>query len=222
MTNFNDYETQKTNQDFWQVNYFPKMYSKMLKTFLFALIFLLAIFGAWQSFASTKTDEITIATLGEPFRLHVVANSNSATDQATKLMVRDAVVEYLTPKLANATDSTEAQTIVEASLKDLELIAQGIVAADGYGAYAQVGDFDFPAKTYGEIEMPAGEYHALRIILGSGEGDNWWCVLYPPLCFIDENGNLEIQNSTSQTQTLTERTQVEVKSKIAEIFYITK
>lgn len=132
-----------------------------------------------------------------PFRLHIIANSDSAADQALKLQVRDGVVAYLGPLLAEAETREQAEEIVVANLDQLEALAAGITADFGYGARAEVGQFAFPAKRYGEIYLPAGEYQALRLQLGEAAGHNWWCVLFPPLCFVDECGDFKISGEGS-------------------------
>lgn len=159
-------------------------------------------YGAWRGVALAMLLGVLVGVLsvgtaahradaGElPFRLHIVANSDSAADQALKLQVRDAVVEYLTPRLEDAEDVTQAEAVVLAELANLERLAAGICADMGYGCRGEVGVFDFPAKRYGSVMLPAGEYRALRLNLGEAEGHNWWCVIFPPLCFVDECGEL--------------------------------
>ena len=151
-------------------------------------LFLALIFGAaaglctlWPSAAGA--DEL-------PFRLHIIANSDSVADQAVKLQVRDAVVEYLTPLVSGAADSAEAEEIVTAELGNLELLAADICRDFGYGCRGEIGCFDFPAKRYGKTQLPSGEYPALRLNLGEAAGHNWWCVIFPPLCFVDECGGV--------------------------------
>lgn len=152
-----------------------------------------------------------------PFRLHIIANSDSAADQALKLQVRDGVVAYLTPLLAEAETREQAEEIVVASLAQLEALAAGITADFGYGAKAEVGRFDFPAKRYGEIYLPAGEYQALRLRLGEAAGHNWWCVLFPPLCFVDECGDFQINGEGEGGSLLAGERQVRLKMR--DIFY---
>lgn len=132
-----------------------------------------------------------------PFRLHIVANSDSAHDQTVKLQVRDAVVEYLTPLLAEAESREQAEQIVLGELPQLEALASGICGDFGYAAVGEVGEFDFPPKRYGRIMLPEGKYRALRLNLGAAEGHNWWCVLFPPLCFVDECGEVSAQGQAA-------------------------
>ena len=166
--------------------------------------------------------EPAVAIAGDnlPFRLHIVANSDNAADQTLKLQVRDAVVAYLTPLLADVETAEEARAVVMENIPQLEALAAGITADFGYGAYAEVGHFDFPAKRYGQVYMPAGEYPALRLVLGEGVGHNWWCVLYPPLCFVDECGEFQICGEGENAGLLvSQQGERQVRLKICEIFY---
>lgn len=120
-------------------------------------------------------------------RLHVIANSNTVGDQALKLKVRDAVIAYMDdqPNLGTVDKTREH---LEGNLDRLEAIANGVIAAEGYNytAKADIGVRYIPEKNYGDITFPAGNYEALNITLGDGDGENWWCVLFPPLCLLDE------------------------------------
>lgn len=120
-------------------------------------------------------------------RLHVIANSNTVGDQSLKLKVRDAVIAYMNDQTDLGTvDKTREH--LEDNLKRFEAIANGIIAAEGYNytAKADIGIRYIPEKSYGDITFPAGNYEALNITLGEGDGENWWCVLFPPLCLLDE------------------------------------
>lgn len=127
-------------------------------------------------------------------RLHVVANSDTATDQAIKRQVRDAVLVLLTPTLKQARDSQQAKQLVLARREDIRHAAQQVVKQAGraYDVRVEVGRFAFPTKVYGDTALPAGNYEALRISLGEAQGQNWWCVLFPPLCLVDAAGGVAI------------------------------
>ena len=117
-------------------------------------------------------------------RLHVLANSDSEADQALKLQVRDAVLARATAALAGATDREEALRRLTALLPELEAAAEAVVAENGY-AYpvrAELAETSFPTKEYDGFALPAGEYLALRVLIGAAAGQNWWCVVFPPLC----------------------------------------
>ena len=117
-------------------------------------------------------------------RLHVLANSDSEADQALKLTVRDRILEVAEPLLETAADREEARTTLEAALPELERAAEATIAAEGYdyGVTASLEETEFPTREYDGFALPAGEYLALRVVIGAGEGQNWWCVVFPPLC----------------------------------------
>ena len=117
-------------------------------------------------------------------RLHVLANSDSEEDQALKLRVRDRVLERTTVLLEQSADRREAEGYLRGDLLELERIAAEEIAAAGfaYPVTAELTDASFPTREYDGFTLPAGEYLALRIVIGEGVGQNWWCVVYPPLC----------------------------------------
>lgn len=120
-------------------------------------------------------------------RFHVVANSDNVYDQAVKLKVRDAVLKNFGPDLTKCMTRQDAIEYLKLNISKIEDISNQILHEYGkkYTAKAEVGQFMFPVKSYGSITLPEGEYEALNIKLGNGEGKNWWCVMFPPLCFID-------------------------------------
>jgi stage II sporulation protein R len=123
----------------------------------------------------------------EALRLRIIANSDSAADQKLKLEIRDQVVVEVGAWVKNAKSATQARQIVMEHIPDIERTALSVEAAHGVhdAVHTDVGKVPFPTKIYGNQVYPAGNYEALRITLGKGQGANWWCVLYPPLCFID-------------------------------------
>ena len=166
-------------------------------------------------------------------RFHVIANSDSDEDQNLKLKVRDAVIDYLQPKLELSSSIEESETIIKSEYKELENISKNIVLENGYKYDISVGiDYStFPTKQYSNVVLPAGEYKALRIIIGEGKGKNWWCVMFPPLCFVDEQSSIiDTETDKKLREILTEEeyeliaqnnkkqvNKVEVKFKIVEI-----
>lgn len=120
-------------------------------------------------------------------RFHVVANSDSPEDQQIKGIVRDRIIEYMNEKLKHSRDIEQTRNIIINELQAIEKLAGDEVKKAGkdYKAEAILGQFPFPTKVYGDVTLPAGRYQALRIVLGKGQGTNWWCVLFPPLCFVD-------------------------------------
>lgn len=123
----------------------------------------------------------------QALRLRIVANSDSPADQALKLAIRNQVVLAAAHLLRHAQTATEAKTIVAQHVADFQRIALAVAHLHGaqYAVQTEVGKVPFPTKMYGNVVYPAGNYEALRIVLGAGLGHNWWCVLFPPLCFID-------------------------------------
>lgn len=120
-------------------------------------------------------------------RLHIRANGDSAAEQAVKLAVRDAVVAYLTPMAAKVGSKEEMQTLLADHLDEVVDVADEVLADRGYAyrATAYFAKEEFPTRSYGELTLEAGVYDALIVELGSGEGANWWCVAFPPLCFVE-------------------------------------
>ena len=108
-------------------------------------------------------------------------------DQNLKLKVRDKVLEYISPKLKNSKSIEESREIIKANDENIKKIAQDVVKKNSYNyeIKTKLSKENFPVKTYGNITLPQGEYEAYRIIIGNGGGQNWWCVMFPPLCFID-------------------------------------
>jgi len=124
-------------------------------------------------------------------RIHIRANSDSDFDQALKLEIRDAVVSYLTPLLEDCADAAEAKTTIGNNLEGVQQAADAVLRGRcGYTSEASLRREKFPEKDYGDLTLPEGIYDALIVELGEAEGANWWCVAYPPLCFIasDEEG----------------------------------
>lgn len=118
-------------------------------------------------------------------RFHVLANSDSEKDQNLKLKVRDAIGNYLAPILEETDNLQETKAIVQEQIPEIEAVAQECITNEGYDYFveAELKNVDFPVKTYGDYTFPAGEYEALEVYIGEAKGQNWWCVLYPNMCF---------------------------------------
>lgn len=123
-------------------------------------------------------------------RLHVVANSDGELDQEVKLKVRDEILKFLEPSLRSARTKEEAQSVVSRNIPAITEISRRVLAEDelSYPVQVRLGNYHFPRRDYGEFALPEGDYDALRVVLGEGRGRNWWCVLFPPLCFSDITG----------------------------------
>lgn len=135
----------------------------------------------------TKLEETQEGLAEEVFRFHVLANSDSDADQELKIVVRDGVISYMKANLPEDADKEETVRWAKGHITELEQAAEQIVQKEGfsYSVKAKVENVSFPEKRYGDITFPAGEYEALRILIGEAKGHNWWCVLYPNLCFVD-------------------------------------
>lgn len=147
-------------------------------------------------------------------RIHVLANSDTQADQQLKLQVKDAVIHYLQPQLAQSQSIKESRQIIQNNLPQIKQTAEQKLKAlhSDYNVTLQYGHFDFPVKYYGSFSLPAGNYEALRILIGEGQGQNWWCVLFPPMCFTDSN-----TSPSGKYTDQTPETTVTIKFKCAEL-----
>lgn len=123
----------------------------------------------------------------EVFRFHVLANSDSDEDQALKMQVKEAVLSYMKEEIPESDSVETTKEWARGHLNAIVNLAEAVIREEGYAyeVMAEVTTCDFPDKTYGDITFPSGKYEALRIEIGEAEGQNWWCVLYPNLCFMD-------------------------------------
>ncbi|MDW7651927.1 MAG: stage II sporulation protein R [Bacillota bacterium] len=135
-------------------------------------------------------------------RLHVRANSDSPADQALKYQVRNAVLDVLNHHLEAAGSAARAEEDIQSALPEVLLAAQNTVTGAGYDypVSASLGEADFPTRVYGDKVYRAGTYRALQIYLGEGRGQNWWCVLFPPLCFVEVAQDTAIPATTAQQE----------------------
>ena len=128
-------------------------------------------------------------------RIHIRANSNSTIDQNVKIKVKDNVVAYLTPKLCNVQTKQQAVDIVVKERENITLIVANTLKANGleYGANVKLTNEYFPTRTYVNTTLESGYYDAVVVELGDAVGDNWWCVMYPPLCFATQNNTNKVK-----------------------------
>ncbi|MBR3697884.1 MAG: stage II sporulation protein R [Clostridia bacterium] len=167
------------------------------------ILFIIFIFSTIISYSNS----VFAGLENNIFRLHILANSNSEKDQALKLKVRDGLLDYMKEINNNSSKKTETiqntkNHINEIKAKCLEILEEN---GSNYDVHLEIGNFYFPTKHYGNISLPAGNYDALRIIIGEGKGQNWWCSLFPPLCFIDiSSGYLSDDDSKILEDNLTE------------------
>lgn len=160
--------------------------------------------GAWRDIRAAKIQQGIAAQV---IRFHVLADSDSAWDQANKLAVRDAVLDYLNDVLSENMNVVQTENFIENHLKNIRQVAEETLAQRDCSdpVQAQLVQDDFPEKTYGDCTFPAGTYEALRISIGRAEGHNWWCMIYPGLCFNGESGfSISEENKTLLKGVLTE------------------
>lgn len=202
----------------------PKLRNFSLIVFLlFIYVFICA-----QNYVSAVSNNLSDAV----FRLHVLANSDSAEDQALKLKVRDSLLNYMNDICSNCTTKEEAISLANENKKNFQQIAEQTISENGYNYPVKINidNFYFPTKNYGDITLPAGFYDALRVEIGEAKGKNWWCVMFPSLCFIDissgivdSEGKEKLENNLdsesyeliSESKTSTE---FKLKFKLLEVF----
>ena len=165
------------------MNYLKKLpYKIKLFLFILPLLFIYTLICSISYVNAISTD-----LQKSVFRLHVIANSDSENDQNLKLKVRDNVLRYMNTLCSKTTSKEEAIEIANAHLNEFKEIALNTIKENGYNydVNISIDNVFFPTKTYGDISLPEGYYDALRIKIGKAEGKNWWCVMFPPLCFVD-------------------------------------
>lgn len=170
----------------------PSISKKSLISLTLAIV-VLAVSTACFDAESRQSSVSAYCDANSIFRLHIIANSNSAEDQAVKLKVRDAVLEYEAENLDAVSAAKTREELMAHGAELLEII-EGVLRSNGfdYGAQMLVGTFPFPDREYNGVLYPAGDYDAFRVILGDGAGENWWCVMFPPLCILkSDNGKID-------------------------------
>lgn len=158
-----------------------------MKKVLAVFICIFVMFTLNANKTKVKSESVQKDIASKIIRFHVIANSDSKSDQALKLKVRDKVLEYIQPKLKNSKSIEESREIIKKNNNKIITIATEVIKQNGYNytVKANLSNENFPIKTYGNITLPQGKYEAYRIIIGQGQGQNWWCVMFPPLCFVD-------------------------------------
>ncbi|MEW9094482.1 MAG: stage II sporulation protein R [Clostridiaceae bacterium] len=168
----------------------------------------------------TRTDEDIYSKV---IRFHVIANSDLPEDQNLKLKVRDEVLDYIYPKLKESKDINQSREILKDNSENVKKISQKVVYDNGYKYDVDVKLLvdNFPIKSYGNITLPQGEYEAYKIIIGDGKGQNWWCVMFPPLCFVDiTKGEVDVEDTDEIMKEIlgeSETNKIELKFKGLEI-----
>ena len=157
---------------------------KKLKKFLIIFtLFIVYLFFCIFSYSNAVSKNISDSV----FRLHVIANSNSQEDQNLKYAVRDELIKYMNIVCQDISSKEEAIKIAKQNKEEFYNIAKKVINNNGfdYDINIEIGNFSFPTKSYGDVSLPAGFYDALKVEIGSSSGQNWWCVMFPSLCFVD-------------------------------------
>ena len=158
---------------------------KKVIALVLSFIGIIVLFNGYNK--NVQAEETKESMSSKIIRFHVLANSDSEEDQALKLKVRDQVLGYIAPKLKESKSKEQSRNILISEEENVRNICLKAIRDNGYdyGVNIQLNKQNFPVKTYGNIVLPQGEYEAYRILIGNGEGQNWWCVMFPPLCFVD-------------------------------------
>ena len=180
-----------------------KKFLKMTIILSFLLFIYITIYAI--SYAKYISNDISESV----FRLHVIANSDTKEDQDLKYKVRDKLIEYMNSLSSNYTTKEEAIEVVKNHKNEFKQIALNTIKDEGfdYDVNINIGNFEFPTKHYGDISLPAGFYDALRVEIGEAKGQNWWCVMFPPLCFVDVSSGVvpaeskkDLENNLSEEE----------------------
>lgn len=204
------------------------MKNQKLKSFiLLALLLFLYVFISAQSYVTAVSTNLSDAV----FRLHVIANSDTDADQALKLKVRDSLLAYMNEICSNCSTKDEAISLANQHKDEFQKIAEQTITNNGYNYSVKINidNFYFPTKNYGDISLPAGMYDALRVEIGEAKGQNWWCVMFPSLCFVDissgvvddeakENLEQNLEEESYSVISDTKKSDVKFKFKLIEFF----
>lgn len=196
------------------------------------IVFIVTLFGGCSlgnNEASLDLRELNYEEVADKLiRFHVIANSDSEEDQALKLKVRDKIIDKMSIKLESVESLDDAREILNSSIEEVNSIAKEVIAEEGfdYDVKTMLSNENFPDKIYGDYIFPQGNYEAYRVIIGDGMGQNWWCVMFPPLCFVDESKNTvdsskledSIKSIESEDEHNNENNKVIYKFKIIEVF----
>ena len=195
-----------------------------MKHIIFKILIIFLLFSCFISVSAFSYAKMVSTNISNSvFRLHVIANSDSSDDQALKYNVRDSLLSYMNSLCSITTSKEEAINIAK---------AQNVVLQNGfdYDVAVVIEDTTFPTKSYGDITLPAGTYEALNVRIGSASGHNWWCVMFPPLCFVDvssgvvPNESKEILNNSMESESYNlitsnnQKTDINLKFKLVEFF----
>ena len=206
-----------------------KFYKNSTFKKIIVLLLLLTLFTFVSALSYVRAVSQDIAD--SVFRLHVIANSDSKEDQDLKLKVRDELLKYMNNLAKNCSSKEEVIQLAKENKDKFKQIAEQTITENGfsYSVSVEIGDSDFPTKTYGDISLPAGTYDALKVEIGEAKGQNWWCVMFPPLCFVDVSSGIVPDESKEELKenlndeeyaviSKTNNNQINFKFKLIEFF----
>jgi len=184
-----------------------------MRKYLYLFFVFTILIMSWELGREDTTLAAASTTIpDESIRLRIIANSDSVEDQWLKQEIRDLVTEEINLWVGSIDDINEARVVIESHIPQIEQIVNDTITKYGYSyskeAKVELGIVEFPTKMYGEIVYPAGDYEALRITLGEGQGQNWWCVLFPPLCFVDMSSGDAVQPEDANSLNSAEKNEV--------------
>lgn len=182
----------------------------MKRTGIYILVFLLTITVMYIYNISEQQDMMADKLL----RLHVIANSDDPADQELKLKVKDRIVEEIRNEISGMASKEQVIAFINDNKYRIEQIAREQIIAWGkdYDVKIETGNFVFPTKLYGNLALPAGKYDALEVVIGKGKGANWWCVMFPPLCFVDSNSSVAFASDQQRVKEMLEEEEYEILS----------
>lgn len=159
--------------------------------FLLVILVVLFVFGFENNINSYHHEYL---------RIHIRANSNSVIDQDVKYQIKDCVIDFLTPIISSCNQKKDFENKLKQNLNNIECIANNVLAQNNfdYKSSARLDNEYFPIRSYDNLTLENGYYDALIIDLGSGDGDNWWCVVYPPLCFLNSNADYKYKSRIAE------------------------
>lgn len=168
-------------------------FEKIKFTVIISILFLLYIYLLATNYTYAVSEDLSDSVL----RLHVIANSDTIEDQNLKYKVRDNIINYMNSISENITSKEEALELAKNNKENFLNIAKQTIIENGfnYDVNIDFGNFHFPTKSYGDISFPAGNYDAIKIEIGKSQGQNWWCVMFPPLCFVDVSSGIVPEES---------------------------
>lgn len=214
------------------INWLRKEYRNIVMAIICGLIITKGITLMASNYSQEATNELS----NNLIRFHVVANSDTVEDQQLKEHVRDVILEYMAPILSESKSIEQTRILISGELINIEQLAKDTINKwnKPYDVYVTLDKANFPTKQYGDIILPAGEYQACRIIIGEGKGKNWWCVMFPPLCYVDITHGIvpsqqkeqlkkvipdkEYKLITQSSSSLKEDMPIKFKFKIIEVF----